>query len=755
MQLKTFFVQDRFGNVQPGAKVYVYERGTQNLVSGLKDAAGQALSNPVVADAQGAVSIVADDGIYSVRTVSAMHDITVDMQFVDMHAAAQAAQAALDGAERAAESANFVASHAGNIATVAGNISDLQLVAGNVGTVNVVAAGMASVDEVARVMPDVAAAANQMLLASESSGPVFANTYAEMSAHHVAAPYSESTVIEVLADETSGDERTRYTVSQGQLFGPVLIMDYARRSILAAAGAGLVGFQAPGGVLRNLHEKSTELLSVQDFGVNLASHAPCHVELQAAMDYAASVGGKLIVPRKSVLFIGAGLVIPSGLIADFGNSTIVRQPGAVFNMMSNATGGDRFHIENLIIDGNRQADGRVAINVDDRFGGIVLNGVTHGELRNVWANNTVNAEDGRAGIYIQDSVVGLYNVGGEGNDRSCVLIKNSRVKIFAGKATDNLGSGFTSAGADDSEFYDLEATGSGYSGISINGKRCRAVNLRATRTAVGYAGINIGHDSAGNRSDDSIIEGVHSYDNYGWGMTITGSKSVVASGVNLSGNGRANLRISGNADSSQISGMVSKNSAEHGVIITSGHHKITDSEVYGNGSHGIDVEAGSSANISKTVRSFNNGKMISGGAGVLLNGSVGSTVDAECFDNQSITTQEYGVWLNGGRNSIGGKFTGNKTLQIRETGGAVYANTGMRTGTDAMRGAFVAPQNAATVDVSNNNARPGMAVIFYPLNAATGVKAIPTLGAVVAGVSFVANLGYTASGAEAYGYVII
>lgn len=283
MQLKTFFVQDRFGNVQPGAKVYVYERGTQNLVSGLKDAAGQALSNPVVADAQGAVSIVADDGIYSVRTVSAMHDITVDMQFVDMHAAAQAA---LDGAERAAESANFVASHAGNIATVAGNISDLQLVAGNVGTVNVVAAGMTSIDEVARVMPDVAAAANQMLLASESSGPVFANTHAEMAGNS----YPDGAVIEVLSDETQGGERARYTVSQGQLLGPVLVMDYTRRAILSAAGgAALMGFQQSraGSVARNMRDKTAETVSILDFylGADGADFGPAMIRAVAESNH--------------------------------------------------------------------------------------------------------------------------------------------------------------------------------------------------------------------------------------------------------------------------------------------------------------------------------------------------------------------------------------------------------------------------------------------------------------------------------------
>ena len=43
MELKTFFAQDKFGNLVPGATVTVYESGTTTLATGLKDQSGASL----------------------------------------------------------------------------------------------------------------------------------------------------------------------------------------------------------------------------------------------------------------------------------------------------------------------------------------------------------------------------------------------------------------------------------------------------------------------------------------------------------------------------------------------------------------------------------------------------------------------------------------------------------------------------------------------------------------------------------------
>lgn len=64
MELKTFFAQDKFGNLVPGATVTVYNAGTTNLATGLKDQSGAALSNPFNADQSGKIAYQAPNGTY-------------------------------------------------------------------------------------------------------------------------------------------------------------------------------------------------------------------------------------------------------------------------------------------------------------------------------------------------------------------------------------------------------------------------------------------------------------------------------------------------------------------------------------------------------------------------------------------------------------------------------------------------------------------------------------------------------------------
>lgn len=531
-------------------------------------------------------------------------------------------------------------------------------------------------------------------------------------------------------------------------------------ALATSAGSNGVGFiqAGTGAVARTVQAKERDKVSLLDFNVDITGSTECSAGLQAAMTYAASVGAILESPRKATYLIGSSLSIPSGLLADFQYSTIKRQPGSVFNMLAN-TGGTSISISNLIVDGNRQADGRVATNVSDRFGGIVLNSVTASELRNVTVNNTVNAEDGRAGVYLDScSRVDLYNVGGSANDRSCVYIENSPfVRIFVSYTANNLGSGVTSQNSDDCEYYDCYAVGSGYSGISINGKRNKAARLRATGTAVGYAGINIGHDDALNRADDSIIENVHSYDNLGWGVNVSGAARVQLRGLYLKGNGSHNLTINSNSTACTVSGITSTLAGSSGIIIQSGKgHKILSGEVFSNAYYGIDVETGCSATIGTDVRVYNNCTADNTLAGVLLNGAVDCTVGAECYDDQGTKTQGYGVWLVGGSgNMLTGYLHDMKTALIRESSSPVYTTRNMRTGSNALYGSFTPAASATSVTVSNNNARADMFVIFYPSNAAARSLGTPIIGTITAGTSFVANLGGSATGSEAYSYVIL
>lgn len=538
-------------------------------------------------------------------------------------------------------------------------------------------------------------------------------------------------------------------------------VDDLRSDLASSSGAGMVGFLQSGAdaVARTLQDKGRDAVSVKDFGAVGDGATDDAAALQSAMDFAASSGHELIAPEKDTFLIGSGLSIPSGLQADFKGSTIKRKSGSVFNMLENAS-GTGIKLQNLVIDGNKAADGRVAANVGDRFGGIVLNSVTFSELRNVTVNNTVNAEDGRAGVYLGTCTnVDLYNVGGSGNDRSCVFISGGSFnRIFGSYTANNLGSGVTSDNANDCEYYAITAINSGYSGISINGLRSKANGLRAIGTATGYAGVNIGHDDASNRSHDSVIENVHSYSNSGWGVTVVGSARVQLRGIYAGANASANVYVFSNSNACSIDGLTASGStAGSGVLITSGTgHKIDNAEVHTNALHGIDVETGCGAVISSTVRSYNNGQTTGGMAGVLLNGAVGSSCYAECFDDQGSKTQGYGIWLAGGTsNMIGGYYRDNATSPVRETSSPSYSSDRIRTGANILNGSFTPAAAATSVTINNNNARSGMTVVFQPANAAGRTLGLPILSTITAGTSFVANLGGAAAGTESYTYTIL
>lgn len=83
MEIKTFLIQDQAGNIVPYPTAYVYQPGTDTLVSGLKKADGTALDNPFTGGAGGEVVFAAADGAYDLRIVAAGRDYTQRVQFLD------------------------------------------------------------------------------------------------------------------------------------------------------------------------------------------------------------------------------------------------------------------------------------------------------------------------------------------------------------------------------------------------------------------------------------------------------------------------------------------------------------------------------------------------------------------------------------------------------------------------------------------------------------------------------------------------
>lgn len=105
MELKTYFAQDRTGNLIPSANVSIYLTGTSTLASGLTNVSGSPLSNPFTADADGKIQFHAPDGIYDMQvSLGSTTGVKVTFQCVDVEQQISDANSAADRAEAAAES---------------------------------------------------------------------------------------------------------------------------------------------------------------------------------------------------------------------------------------------------------------------------------------------------------------------------------------------------------------------------------------------------------------------------------------------------------------------------------------------------------------------------------------------------------------------------------------------------------------------------------------------------------------------------
>lgn len=105
MELKTYFAQDRTGNLIPSAVVAIYLTGTTTLATGLKNVSGANLANPFTADADGKIQFYAPDGIYDMQvSLGSTTGVKVTFQCLDVQQQLTDANSAADRAEAAAES---------------------------------------------------------------------------------------------------------------------------------------------------------------------------------------------------------------------------------------------------------------------------------------------------------------------------------------------------------------------------------------------------------------------------------------------------------------------------------------------------------------------------------------------------------------------------------------------------------------------------------------------------------------------------
>lgn len=119
MELKTYFAQDRAGNVVPSAIITLYVNGTETLASGLQTVSGTTLANPFSADANGKIQFKAPDGLYDMQIkYGEQTGLKVTIQCLDLTTAMLVATQQADLAQQMRDETQSIINAAGEQSTL-------------------------------------------------------------------------------------------------------------------------------------------------------------------------------------------------------------------------------------------------------------------------------------------------------------------------------------------------------------------------------------------------------------------------------------------------------------------------------------------------------------------------------------------------------------------------------------------------------------------------------------------------------------
>lgn len=484
--------------------------------------------------------------------------------------------------------------------------------------------------------------------------------------------------------------------------------------------------------------------------------------LQKAINSCAAAGVVLTgQPRiYEVDVSSSSITIPNNFLCDFPAGAVFKRAASldvndVFVNADTINGNSGLSISGLVVDGNRQADGLVNTVTANRFCGIRLVKCS-GVLRNCRADNTVNgeiqAEGTRGGICLDRSVdVKAFDLFSDGTYGTGVFVYGGKNYIRGVWTKNNTGSGFSSSGADDNDFHHIYSDGSGYSGVSVNGVGMRCSFLASKNSPVDYAGVNIGHDSDGNRATGSQIDNVMVESASGWGIVLSGSPNVIGSNWQSKGSLVNNLRVINSA----------------GLKITyCGETGGTDTLVSGTGEHFIDAQisgaayngvatGGSQTKVNLGPQSYITGCGTAGGTTGALNAANNTEI---IMRGKVIGNLRYGVISAGGSAALvtlaGAKVMTNTAGNIFTSGGGVIRYEGAKFSNDPTSGTFTISAGVSSAVVANGNAADPNRIAIYPADTAGIVAGQPVVSALTAGTNFTASIASAAAADSLYRYVI-
>lgn len=563
-----------------------------------------------------------------------------------------------------------------------------------------------------------------------------------------AASLPDDTIIEVAADESLSDARTRYKVAAG---GLVFAYGVATQAELDAAsadladasdpakGAALVGFlpAGTGAVARSVRDKLLESVSVTDFaGVDLTGVTDSAAGIQKALDS----GAKIVRIPAGVYKINQTLTIPKdvSIEGDGAGSTMLDGSGAAFASLS-----DGYHIRTQAATWTALP----ALAADPKKGDRTLlfasaPALLPGDIIQLY-NPTDYSFSGHRAYYREGEYVRVALVSGANITLQDGLFSNysaaslntyrldgatsCRLRGFCVKGKSGAGgavTGINLINAVDSVIEDVRVINASYAQVCVN--QCYNVRISGLTCEEDFSS-DYGGDYGfiiSNSQNVDVTGGKYAAARHG---SVTGGgtgvgcvpvRNIHFKGGVFSGISQAAFNLHGNAEYCSVSG-----ATIDGGATLAGDHIICDGNLF-KGKYAqevcILVSECSGANFTITNNDMENDGFPAGNtlAAFISLGAGGTAIGAETYRGGVVKISgNTGVWTTPGTLAAAKplvvsnyNYAGSEDIDCHITNNAFISKSGHRLGLLVVNCALAAAKPWTTVNVSNNTSIDGFSI---------------------------------------------
>ena len=373
---------------------------------------------------------------------------------------------------------------------------------------------------------------------------------------HVGAQVKFTTAVQTTGNATDASVVSYSPAAASLLSGVATVVSTALDALSnEETGSRYVGFiqDDASAVAQSVETKLRQTVSIVDFGAVGDDATDNAVFVQAALDYAATIGAAVYAPA-GVYVMEDTVVVPSGVML-YGDGV-----GTQFKRNTGVTPFDFFEVKNtahiqfhnFYINGVTKLDNGTASNRycgiriwadggaqpnDIEIVGVHFDKTTNGESQSEGNRGVVLLEDcydvrmSRCKFYDNRGTAILITIkyGTSGINTSKIQIDQcygiGEVAPFDPSFPNGFGSFISGNNHEDVIVTNCYVDGFGFSNISMNGPRSVVSSCISKNSS--YAGINIGHTTTGDNCDDSVVVGNVTTGNTFSGVVVAGSKRVV------------------------------------------------------------------------------------------------------------------------------------------------------------------------------------------------------------------------------------